>query len=82
MFSKSFITSGPDLSSEFEAVKHLYAVFLLTGKSVDGVMMLPIQSDCRDPFFFFLTSLTSSGSMLLLEYKLHYIPMVYCRAFQ
>ena len=29
-----------------------------------------------------LTSLTSHGSMLLLECKLHYIPMVYYRTFK
>ena len=31
---------------------------------------------------FISTSLTLRGSVLLLEYKLYYIPMVYYRAFQ
>ena len=58
-----------------EAVKHLHALLLLTANSAD------VQSDCREPWFI-LTSLTLHGSMLLLECKLHYVPMVYCRAFQ
>ena len=40
-----------------------------------------VQSDCRE-LWFILTPFTSRGSMLLMECKLHYVPMVYYRAFQ
>ena len=39
------------------------------------------QSDWRQPWFI-LMSLMSHGSMLLLEYKLHYVPVIYYGAFQ
>ena len=40
-----------------------------------------VQSDCREQLVI-LTSFMSCGSMLLLECKLHYVPMVGYRAFQ
>ena len=58
------------ISAIKEAVKHLHAV-----------LTAPTSNHCRKPWFI-MTSLTSRDSMLLMECKLHYVPMVYRGAFQ
>ena len=64
------------LSAKREVGNHLHAVFfLLTAEQRLRAIRLREQ-------WFILTSLAARGSMVLLECKLHNVPMVKHRAFQ
>ena len=56
------LTKKSYVSAKIEAIKHLHAVSLLTGNSVD------VQTgDCSDPWFILMSS-TSRGSMFRNEF--------------